>query len=107
MNFQITTSKSLYRNEYNNVHSQIEDTKKHFELILNVPQLITHLVGSFRTPIPTYNCMYIPRNTNYALLYLERHYKLVRAELDSYIKVEFVNSAEKIRFVEKLTNKIF
>jgi len=104
---EISNSKNFYKNHYKAVFLEIEVTTAHFELILNIPSLVTALFGSFRTPIVSYNCMRLPKNTNYLFLYLEKQHFLIKQSLLHRTNLNLNNVVEKTRFIEKLARKSF
>jgi hypothetical protein len=72
---------------------------------LSIPTLITSFVNSYRTSVSTYNCVCLPRNTNYLFLYVEKHFILAKDELQNCLRVDLTNSTEKTQLIEWLARK--
>lgn len=102
---EIANSKNFYHIEYINIHTNIDNTTAHFELILSIPTLITSFVNSYRTSVSTYNCVCLPRNTNYLFLYVEKHFILAKDELQNCLRADLTNSTEKTQLIEWLARK--
>lgn len=105
VNVEISSSKNFYHNEYKGVHTHIDKTINHLELIFVLPGILSMLISAFRTAISAYSCPRLPRNTNYVFLYLEKHYKFARAGLDKCLDTDLSNAAERARLADALARK--